>query len=73
MPLRNKQKPTYEQTTEVTNGPTANKDADQARSLPIARVARLMVSEILIAAIAKKIVEPILMTISLTFLEINRT
>jgi hypothetical protein len=32
-----------------------------------------MVSKILITAIAKKIVEPILMTISLTFLEITRT
>jgi hypothetical protein len=32
-----------------------------------------MVSEILTAATAKKIVERILMTISLVFLEINRT
>jgi hypothetical protein len=38
----------------------------------MARVALLMVSEILTAAIAKKIVERILMTISLVFLEINR-
>ena len=71
MPLRNKRKPTYEQTTEVTNGPTANKDADQARSPPIARVAKLMVSEILMAATAKKRVEPILMTIFLASFEIN--
>jgi hypothetical protein len=39
----------------------------------MARVVLLMVSEILTAATAKNIVERILMTISLVFLEINRT
>ena len=73
MPFRNKRKPTYEQTTVVTSAPTANKDVSQTRSPPMARIALLMVAEILTAATAKKIVEPILMAISLASIEINRT
>lgn len=60
----------YEQTTIVTSAPIANKDVTQTRSPPMARIALLMVAEMLTTAIAKKIVERILMTISLVFLVI---